>query len=295
MKYLQHNLKIASLLITILLLLNCTRDKFRPCFSKQSIDFEYHGDGKEDILSQKIKTIDLLIYDSELNLFETYHTNSINSKYPVITADLPDGNYTCIAIGNIKNYTRIQGNSKGDHLALLQLPLVEQDAMNYDPVYMGQVDIMVDGSKRNNYLIKFNNLHMSLKVNIIGIEQVNYKMEEMSLNLYDYPSNYIAAENFINSFRSFKVPLKPSEDNDIAYTDTLNVLRGEQQLPLSIELLRRERRVEKFLLSDILKKVGSINLLQQEVYIPIDIVLKPLGIDIKIQDWIIEDYDPQFN
>lgn len=295
MKYFQHKITIASLLVTTLFLLNCTRDKFQACFSSQTIDFVYYGDGKEDILSQKINTIDLLIYDSELNLLETYHTNIIEPKYPVITADLPNGNYTCVAIGNVKNYTRIYGNRKGDHLTRLQLPLVEQDAMNYDPIYMGEINITVESSKSNDFLVKFKNLHMSLKVNIIGIEQVNYKMEEMSLNLYDYPSNYIAAENFINSFRSFKVPLKPSEDNDIAYTDTLNVLRGEQQLPLSIELLRRERRVEKFLLSDILKRVSSINLLQQEVYIPIDIVLKPLGIDIKIQDWIIEDYDPQFN
>lgn len=292
----RHPYKIILIAVaTLSLATSCIKEKLYHCFSNNTISFAYQGDGNTDILNKKIKSIDLLIYDANQTLVKIIHKSQTDSYFTEQELLLTNGSYKCLAIANVKDRTTIHGADIGSKLSDLKLHQVEQNNMNYDPIYIGEKDITINNTENSCNTITFKNLHIRLKVNVIGLEEVRYNVEDMKLIVYDYPSNYMAKEDYINGFRSFEVTLNPEEDKNIASTDTINILKSKPTLPLSIELLNRDKRVEKIQLLEIIQKVKSVDLLKQEVFIPLDIILKPFGIEIQIQDWIIEDHAPEFN
>lgn len=291
------NLIIPAILLSILLA-SCITENLDQCSNNRyTLDFIYLGDGKEDVLNKHISAIDLLVYDTNLTLVSTVRTEQNETNFPQLNIQLNDGQYRCVAIANVSSNTKLEGNATGDKISQLELHQVERTKMNYDPIYMGEQNIVIDSSnsESNQQVIEFKNLHIQLKINLIGLEMVNYNIQDMQLYIHDYPANYVAQKNYVNAFRSFETGLKQDNDLDNAYTDTLNVIKSFPNLPLSIELLRKGRQIENIYLPDVLGEIKSIDLHKQEVYIPLEIIFNTLSIDIRVEDWIIEDYEPEFN
>lgn len=259
------------------------------------INFVYYGDSANDILKEKVKGIDAFIYDTNHKLVRHVKLNHNEAKFPQTTVTLNKGAYKVVTIGNLHHKAHLEGTAIGSDLS--QLSFIQASLYNptHTPLYYGEREINIQANQVKPLLVELNSLHFRLKINIIGYKEMNYKPEDLTLVINDFPTGYVVEQNFINIYTNYQSVLTEATINQYLQTDVLNIMKSELQAPLEIELLHKNDRITRFYLYDVINKSSQIDLSKQEVDIPLDIIIKPLSVYLQIQSWVIEDADAQFN
>lgn len=307
-------IKFITALFVLMSLGSCIReDLLADCAGHspergQFLYFSYKGDGTSEILTEKIKDVDLYVFGPEENLVLTKVVPSDSLELHHGTRlDLPQGEYTLVALANTGERTQVSDLNTGDlrmmYFAHPAYFLNREDLLtSNDPNYLGRSSLHVtDELAGQRDTLDFESSHLKMYLEIAGYETTTAAgkaAEKLRVELRDMPCRVFFDNRVCPSRRDYHPEIEKKDQEDL-YVGQLCMFRIDRNHPVQIALFAGER-TEPFYTLDVetfLKEHPEVDLSKQEAELPIRIEIKgkDVSVGVTIPDWGIEDVFPDID
>lgn len=227
-------------MLLIVLATGCIKEDMEPC--DVNLVFRYLGDGTKDIFPQKIKKVNLYVYNDKGTLAETFGLDQGDLKRfqgaPLI---LPVGKYRVVCWGNAETNTLLKDVSTLN-TALVGAPqyFTKELIATNDSLYFGSREIEIFQDRPRADTVYFISSHIKMHLELEGLEDVvtadGYSPIEIEIG------NLKPTVDFTDTFSTENVLYRPvvyREDGETAFKSVLNVLRFNDDNSVYINLISK--------------------------------------------------------
>lgn len=305
-------IKFITGLLIIMSFGSCIReDLLTDCICNtqgQFLYFSYKGDGTSEILTEKIKDVDLYVFDHEEKLvLSTVVSSDSLEKNHGTRLNLPQGEYTLVALANTGERTQVSDLETGDlNMIHFAHPGFFQDdetmLTGNDPNYLGRIQLSVEGENVGfRDTMNFESSHMKVYLEIAGYETTTTpgkQGESLTVEMRNMPCR-VFFDNRICPQRRNYYPEIEKQDNKDLYVGQLCTFRLDDKHPAQIALYAVDS-AEPFYTLDVeefLKDNPEIDISKQEAELPLRIEIKgkDVSVGVTVPDWSIEDVFPDID
>lgn len=290
MKYIQSFI----LLLFLVLVTGCIKEDRSDC-GRTILRFSYVGDGTTEIFRNKMKSVDLYVFDSNNECVHSLPLEQNELASQSKSLFLKPGTYRAVCIGNAMEETVTVGLScqnfhemRCTHPHCLDGGVIATN----DSLYHGALTFTVPDSRAVDETIQFHAAHYDVCVEVKGYtpqegdpeiplalqwtgmsEWVNFNNEVTSDELTDYfPQGQKMKEGYIFHFDM----LRQTKQVGIQLKDAWNQMLYQMNL------------------CDFIAQHPEVDLMKEELLIPILIEFKSVGVQVSIPDWAVEQIKPEF-
>jgi len=295
----------------------CLADDYKDC-DRLYLNFSYLADGTTEVFNRYIEKVDIYVFDSEQRIVKgpiPVSQDQLDKKGIDIPIESP-GNYEIVCIGNghpNKTQIDISGSSTRAVNAFEQMYFgnVVSYPTGYveggiDSLYHSSVKINIPENKYYRYVKEtavFKSSHYKVSVEVLKMPgKTEGAIGEIYLgNLPPYLTFLNTPCDVTSSYHPSSTYL--SEERKLL-TDIFSIARHNRDCGACVDVLHEDgTEMCSFELEKIIEEHNkkysnepnkSIDLNNQEVYIPIQIILDD-PIIVQVADWYIKDIKPGFH
>ena len=288
------HIKSTILLLFLVLLAGCIKEDRDDC-GKTTLRFSYVGNGTTEIFHEKIRQVDLYVFDAnnQCILTHTLEQNEMKSQSKQMV--LNPGTYRVVCIGNALHETVTPGIHSGDFNEMhCTHPNCnsEKKITTFDALYHASQEITVPKSRELEAIIPFTAAHYDVCVEVKGYTPAQVRADQAPVLKFAQVSQKV---NFNKNYSTVLTDIHPIAvyENNL-YRHTFNILRQVEK-PVITLYDNVGKSIFSMNLTDFLAQHPEIDLTLEELLIPILIEFKSVGVEVSIPSWAIEDLTPDFN
>lgn len=284
---------------------DCQGHEPEPEETRQLIYFRYTGDGTSDLLADKIKFVDLYVFDENEQPVQTKEisTEELATTHGT-TLQLPTGNYRLVCLANAGERTQTSDLGTGDienmyfaHPAYFTNQ--DKELTGNDPVYHGALSLNIEGGTQRD-TVDFHSSHLRVYLEIIGYDTFIAREDDtdsLSVQLANAPCRVYFNNQVAPDTRTYYPELERQEEKD-TYIGQLNTYRLDENHPMQVCLYNGG--ADPFYTLDVMEFVSThpeIDLSKEEADLPIRIEFrgKDVNVSITVPHWDIEEVFPDID
>ena len=274
----------------------------------QFLYFSYKGDGASEILAEKIKKVDLYVFDHEEKLVVSSEISSDQlEKDHGTELQLGKGEYTVVALANKGERTQVSDLNTGnlDMIHFAHPGFFQNDETKLtgnDPNYLGRIQLSVEDETADiKDTISFVSSHIKIYIEIAGYETKTTpgkQGEQLKVVMDNMPCQVFFDNRIGPQQRNYYPEIEKQENKDL-YVGQLCTFRMTENHPVQIVLYAGESAEPFYTLDieDFLKDNPEIDLTKQEAELPLRIEFngKDVGVGVPEPDWDIEEVFPEID
>ena len=279
-----------------------------PENGSQFLYFSYKGDGAPEILAEKIKKVDLYVFDHEEKLVVSSEISSDQlEKDHGTELQLSKGEYTVVALANKGERTQVSDLNTGnlDMIHFAHPGFFQNDETKLtgnDPNYLGRIQLSVEDETADiKETVGFASSHLKVYIEIAGYDTKTTpgkQGEQLKVVMENMPCRVFFDNRICPQQRDYYPEMEKQENKDL-YVGQLCTFRMTENHPVQIVLYAGES-AESFYTLDIeefLKDNPEIDLTKQEAELPLRIEFngKDVGVSVTVPNWDIEDVFPDID
>ncbi|EJX03272.1 secreted protein containing DUF1812 [gut metagenome] len=294
------------LLLTGMFATSCSLDDERDvCCGKNTIRFRYLYRGN-DRFDTYIHQIHYLLFDSVGHYVKDMQpVEGMMSRVRI--GSLPEGGYTLVGIGNLKEYGELRGHTEGGleqfHLAVTKyIDSASETIAEGDRIYWGECPFTVVSGADNSYLGELSNVHCVLRVRVewelipefrdgytYQLAGIGRKMKLTKDDALSIGNQFFPQVKDYSGVKAKEVPLRRS-----ALDATMVTLRWtDQEIPRFQLRNKRQSITKEIALKPIFERWGwhpdSTPVQEYEICLKIQAdgsIMVKEGVDVGVGDWI---------
>ena len=294
---------IAMILVAVagVLASSCIREDYSDCFNRYVVNLSYMGDGTDEIFPQKIRKVQMYIFDSENRCIHqaTLPDEELRLQRTMLPV-LEQGDYRLVFLGNM-NSTEVTGLQSGDFSEILFGDQAYWDGgtvSGNDSLYLAGLDYTIEpfSSERKitTKTAAFASSHYDVIVEVIGVPKS--AMTSAPMIVLTGVSPYADFNNVAATDHQTDYVLDPVHDGNNKATATCNILRHLDHENVYLKVLDADGGVMASVnfAEFIQKHADHIDCSKHEVVIPIKVEFNASQTDVKVTlpDWWVVDVHP---
>ncbi|MGL5682938.1 MAG: FimB/Mfa2 family fimbrial subunit [Marinifilaceae bacterium] len=301
----QH--KAYSLRLVILLALmvgSCIKEDRDNCETLH-LSFRYLGDDNVDILQEKICSIQLYLFDEQGRYVTEWVELGDAAAQQHTRLNIAPGKYTIVGVGNNDEKTLVhdRGSQILSTFVITHPNILEglKYVDSFDDLYLGSKEIVIKDGVVTRDTLDFECSHDDVIVEVRGYNQESVTRALPTIFTITDLTASTFLENIPTQRKCACVQMLEFQDREVpTYQFTFNIqrfgLKHGRDINSMIQLRNPDGSiVYEFGLYDYLMENPSILLDIEEVVIPILIEFTPVGVEIKLPEWYIQDVTPGFD
>lgn len=314
----RHIHTLMLLLGVLVLPSSCIKEDFDDCDNVE-IHFRYLADGKQDVLSQYVKQINLYVFDESGKRVDMRQYGEGELKGSAINSSFrltPGSRYKFVAVGNAYSRTEVKGTESETDLGKMYIhhPQSRGEARvdGQDHNYLGSEEITVPLTDKEFQVLRDTvtlfSAHINTDIEIFGLNAPGREAKAMPYTVRIEQANERTFLNRLVStqYKTVCVPeLVYDAERACYHTVELALFRMDNGEGLSPELCRHELVVEDAqtgqelarepLYDYIRSNTEHIQVTRQEAELPVAVHFYETNVEIKLPEWIIVDGKPEWN
>ena len=201
--------------------------------------FSYLGDFNKEIFPEKIKKVNLYVYNETGILVETILLDREDlSRTQGTMLNLPAGNYHLVCWGNANQDTQINDHS-AVRSAIVAAPhyFTKEIISTNDSLYIGNKDLVVTGNGQECDTVYFTSSHIKMKIELVGLDNSTDSPIDIQIG------NLSPTVDFANNFSTENVTYYPGAKLNTttgSFESDFNVLRYNDDNDVYINLVNKE-------------------------------------------------------
>lgn len=279
-----------SFLMTILFT-SCVKEDFDDCvINTTRLNFKYFADGEQNVISDYVEEITLLVFDGstgELIEEKTLSGSARVEDYFIEFKNLQPGEYSFIAWGNMSNQTLLSGSS---NLSTAYVSAYSKDAQDptlrsADRLYYTRKDIEIKSIAKDTYDLNFRSAFIGFEVSVKGLSKVPKLHIDKLVQRLDMNMQVLGGTS--DEF----MPHVNSEQPNLFVSD-FNILKPSTEFLTSTLSLITEQGINHSVnIQDFIRvNYPSISILDsQEIKIRILFDFSDIDVKVTVPDWDIDD------
>lgn len=296
---------ILLLWLTALLLTGCIKEDRDDCERSFTLFFQYMGDGTKDIFKDKVKKVNLYVYNADTKqLLQTYsvdHT-ALTTLQGVVLNELTPGKYEAVCWGNAFDHTDIQSPDQLDkgNVAAPEFRNNQPVGTN-DELYFARKEFEITRAwTAQKELLDFQCAHINMKVRLEGFNHIILVQSRstetcpVGLQLTSLPGYTDFAGVAWHEETLYTPAVITADSEKGTYESEFAVLRYKDQNPALLKLTNPQTGSVLYSLSieEFLKNNRLSVDKKQEAYVSILLKLNSDGISITVKPFESEDIHP---
>ena len=284
---------VLFIMLTVEMLGGCIEEDLSDCevFSRNVLTLSYKGDGTTEIFNEKIENVVMYVFDQNEQLVTTKElTKEEIARRLVIVPELSPAIYRVICFGNLMK-CQVNDLACGDcdkmYCAAPEYFKKETISGN-DSLYYASLELIVTEEDQNQTLV-FTSSHYKVSVEVVGVPGggIRPTIELCGLSPYTNFENRAGGEPTTYVLKS-----EYDEGQLNAYTNIMRHTNHE-----AVDVCVRDvngNDLAKINLAEFLTANPVIDVVKNEVLIPIRLEFKSVGIEVSVPEWYIEQVKPEF-
>lgn len=300
--------KITILSAVLILSAGCIREDRSRC-DNLTLNLLYLADGDRNVIGEYMNRIDLYIFSGNGEFIETaeFTSGQLEKCGYCPSMQMQPGEYSIVAIGNAYGRTEVDDPSSGtpEEILIHHPSFGEEATVNgHDHLYIGFGSINVgDGKEHNSGVVTMHSSHINMDFEIYGLPAPG-KADSPVLNIID-ANAAVSLTNEVQTDAKTDMVLDIIYDtSDGCYrTDSGAMLRIDSDGSIIPELCTHKVRLtsgngetlaEFGLMEFIEEHMNPADVCKEEATIPVSLKFSGTSVVIDVQDWYINDVDPDF-
>lgn len=289
-----QNLLKALALLLLLGATSCIKENLNEC-PQVNLVFRYDADGTENVIGKYIGEAILYAFDRNGKpVMERKLSGKELQCTKGIRLVLPPDSYRLVCWGNVSDRSRIILGDKLEQCLIGHAHLSDKgdEIQTFDPLYHASCDVEVASGKRKAVEVKFHSAHVRMEIYVRGFDKRYGSGEVPAIQVtglngqYDFEMRKIAPDNTVTCF-----PKSFWDETKQTYTFFTNVLRFEEESPVSISVHKSQNRSEVFRLrlDEVFRRFPNANpgsplspLKREEAVVTITIDFSGTEVDVSI-------------
>ena len=280
---------------------SCIREDYSDCFNRYIVNLSYTGDGTDEIFPQKIKKVQMYIFDSGNRcIHQAALTDDEVRLQRTMLPALEQGTYKLVFLGNM-NSTEVTGLQEGDFSKILFGDEAYWDGRTVsgnDSLYWSGLDYTIEPfsveSEITARTAEFASSHYDVIVEVVGVPQ--NAMTGAPMIVLTGVSPYADFNNVAATEHQTDYVLDPVHDGKNKVTASCNILRHLDHENVYLKVLDSYGGVMASVnfAEFIQKHKDQIDCSKHEVVIPFKVEFNSSQTDVKVTlpDWWVVDVHP---
>lgn len=277
---------------------SCISEDYSDCYNRYVVDLSYMGDGNKEIFADKIRKVDMYIFDQENTCVHQSHlTEAEVGNRRTVLPPLDAGQYRIVFLGNtystgVRNLNTRASEPVGMCFGA-EAYWEDKEVSGNDSLYWASIDQLIEPFDQKMQPVFntacFKASHYDVSVEVLGTPS-DLKIVLAGVSPYtDF--NNIAAVGQKTDY-----VLKTVYDGTSTVKAECNILRHLDHENVFLKVLSSDGiELASVNFDEFLRENSSyIDCSEQEVLIPFKIEFKSSKVEITLPDWLVTHIKPEF-